>query len=353
MSGEQGKSPSPAAAGSPPTAEAATGILPATHWAGQEIVDDGDSALGADAASSTASLATSILEYRTVHGRTFHSDRVTDHQYWGPNDEKQSESADLIHHTLLLVLDGKLTLAPIPRGIKKVLDVGTGTGSWAMDFADEYPDCEVVGTDISPIQPGWVPPNLLFEIEDATSPWTFAPNSFDFVHMRYLFGAFSDWNAVYREAFRVVKPGGFIESFEASSQFESDDGTLADGSPMDQWGKVYQEAGKRFGRSFSVIDDNVQVPGLEAAGFVDVEVVDGKLPLNGWMEDDKWKEIGQFCRLALEQDIEGYILFIWTQVMGWTAEETKVFIAHLRRQMRDPKLHAYFRYRIVTARKPE
>lgn len=28
------------------------------------------------------------------------------------------------------------------------------------DFADTYPNCEVIGTDISPIQPGWVPPNL-------------------------------------------------------------------------------------------------------------------------------------------------------------------------------------------------
>jgi hypothetical protein len=28
------------------------------------------------------------------------------------------------------------------------------------DFADEYPNAEVIGTDISPIQPSWVPPNL-------------------------------------------------------------------------------------------------------------------------------------------------------------------------------------------------
>lgn len=28
------------------------------------------------------------------------------------------------------------------------------------DFADAYPNCEVTGTDISPIQPTWVPPNL-------------------------------------------------------------------------------------------------------------------------------------------------------------------------------------------------
>lgn len=28
------------------------------------------------------------------------------------------------------------------------------------DFADEYPNAEVIGTDISPIEPFWVPPNL-------------------------------------------------------------------------------------------------------------------------------------------------------------------------------------------------
>lgn len=28
------------------------------------------------------------------------------------------------------------------------------------DFADEFPNTRVIGTDISPIQPSWVPPNL-------------------------------------------------------------------------------------------------------------------------------------------------------------------------------------------------
>ncbi|MBE3043607.1 hypothetical protein IMZ48_13770 [Candidatus Bathyarchaeota archaeon] len=28
------------------------------------------------------------------------------------------------------------------------------------DFADAYPNCEVIGTDISPIQSTWIPPNL-------------------------------------------------------------------------------------------------------------------------------------------------------------------------------------------------
>lgn len=58
-------------------------ILPATHWAqlplDAEAAEDGagnggdeDSAFG-DVASSTASLSESILEYRHILGRTFHS----------------------------------------------------------------------------------------------------------------------------------------------------------------------------------------------------------------------------------------------------------------------------------------
>jgi methylase of polypeptide subunit release factors len=35
---------------------------------------------------------------------------------------------------LLVLLDGKLYLAPIKPNLQHVLDVGTGTGSWAIEF---------------------------------------------------------------------------------------------------------------------------------------------------------------------------------------------------------------------------
>jgi ubiquinone/menaquinone biosynthesis C-methylase UbiE len=41
------------------------------------------------------------------------------------------------HHIFLKMLDGKLTLAPLDQNPpKRVLDVGTGTGIWALDFAE-------------------------------------------------------------------------------------------------------------------------------------------------------------------------------------------------------------------------
>lgn len=145
------------------------------------------------------------------------------------------------------------------------------------DFADEYPDCEVTGTDISPIQPTWVPPNLRFEIEDATKPWTFTPNSFDFVHIRYLYGSIADWNELFKEAYRVTKPGGWVETMEPSSMFHSDNDTVVPGTAMYEWGRVLNEGGRKSGRPFSVLEDNLQQKGLEAAGFVDLKVVEGQV----------------------------------------------------------------------------
>lgn len=46
--------------------------------------------------SSTASIASSILEYRAINGRTYHSARhATD--YFTPNDEQHQESLDITY----------------------------------------------------------------------------------------------------------------------------------------------------------------------------------------------------------------------------------------------------------------
>lgn len=67
-----------------------SGILPAEHWATADKYDS-----SSDSESATTSLAESIYNYRTLHGRTYHSDRGEEQQYWGANDKRQSESLDI------------------------------------------------------------------------------------------------------------------------------------------------------------------------------------------------------------------------------------------------------------------
>ena len=110
----------------------------------EDVVASDDNADNADSSSDsgfdsesllgdeTDTLASSIMHYRMENGRQYHS--YCDGAYWGPNDEHAKEILDFAHHMYLLTLDHKLHLAPVSNP-QRILDVGTGTGIWAIDAA--------------------------------------------------------------------------------------------------------------------------------------------------------------------------------------------------------------------------
>jgi tRNA G26 N,N-dimethylase Trm1 len=60
-----------------------------------------------------------------------------------------------------MTLDNKLSIAPLKKDPHHVLDLATGTGIWAIEFALEHPTAAVIGNDLSPIQPeSYVPYNF-------------------------------------------------------------------------------------------------------------------------------------------------------------------------------------------------
>jgi hypothetical protein len=81
-------------------------------------------------------------------------------------------------------------------------------------------------------------------------------------------GSIADWTELFRQAYTVCKPGGYLESLEGTSVFESDDGTL--GEAMVQFGKFFVEGGKKIGRTFTVHGDEIQRKAMEEVGFVDI-----------------------------------------------------------------------------------
>lgn len=170
--------------------------------------------------------------------------------------------------------------------------------------------------------------------------------------MRWLIGSIVDWSALFKEAYKCCKPGGYVESFEPSPVMESDDGTVLETSAMGQWAKFFIEGGRKFGRSFTVIDDDVQRKAMEEAGFVDIEEYNVMTPIGGWPRDPKMKERGQWVQLVLEQDLEGHVLFLANVAQGWTKEEIHVYIAQLRREVRSGKHHGYYRQKVVWGRRP-
>ncbi|KAM0544534.1 hypothetical protein ACHAPJ_011751 [Fusarium lateritium] len=198
------------------------------------------------------------------------------------------------------------------------------------------------------MQPAWVPPNVKFEIDDATQPWTWPENTLDFVHIRFLNGAIKDWNALFREAYRCCKPGGFVESGEFDPRYYCDDGTAASHEVIKTWNSVFELGGKKLGLSFTVIEDGIQETGIRNAGFEDVNVITYKAPVGAWAKDKKLAEVGRYTQLTLENDMEGYTLFLWTNVLGWPKDEYQTFLMGMRKVLRNTaNIHIYCKYKYV------
>jgi methylase of polypeptide subunit release factors len=144
---------------------------------------DAQAAIQKDGLKSSSSIRTTITNFRTMYGRRYHASEDT--SYWLPNDDEEISRLELQHLIWKFTLNGKLHLAPIPDNVHRVVDHGTGTGQWAIDFADTYPKAEVLGTDLSPIQPKRTPPNCTFVVANIEQNWTFT-ETFDFIHSRFL-----------------------------------------------------------------------------------------------------------------------------------------------------------------------
>lgn len=91
-----------------------------------------------------------------------------------------------------LALEDQSYRAPFPENRPlRILEIGTGTGIWAIQIADKLEHSQVFGNDLSPFQPSWVPMNVEFEVDDCESEWPRRP-PFDFIHPRYMAGSISD-----------------------------------------------------------------------------------------------------------------------------------------------------------------
>jgi len=65
-------------------------------------------------------------------------------EYLAPNDEAELDRLDMHHHLAALLIDGKLHVAPIGENPQAILDVGCGTGIWAIDIGESL--CRVTLT---------------------------------------------------------------------------------------------------------------------------------------------------------------------------------------------------------------
>ncbi|EPS44147.1 hypothetical protein H072_1821 [Dactylellina haptotyla CBS 200.50] len=265
----------------------------------------------------------------------------------------QGSQEELFHHVYLLRLNGRHFLAPIDKEKEpeKILDLGTGYGNWCLDMASIFPDAKIIGNELSPIQPTYVPPNVSFEIDDFNEEWTHHENSFDFVHARALYGSVKDWPTFLRNCHRILKPGAWFESVETVVEIICDDGSIPEDAPIKYWVDVMKEAGERSGMTFDVAG-NVE-KWCKDAGFVEVTQRVFKIPVGPWPKDKYEKTLGSYNLLNMLHASEGFSLHLLTKLGNLTVEEVYDLVEKVRADMKNKKYHSYFRLYVCTARKAE
>lgn len=241
--------------------------------------------------------------FRTVYGRSLN---ILNPIYSLPVDQDEIKRFELHHRMLQFVFHGKNYVGPVRRALqfgqrRRVLDLGTGAGHWAIDIADEFPGSEVVGIDLAPIQPRSVPPNCTFELCDLDqSNIPYPDDHFDFVHARSMHFGIRNYPRLLREIVRVLRPGGLVLLVEPSlTPNITTNGEIAalrqDQPILHGWytlWRTHRECLRRQGIDVTVPQ---RLPGLLAAtqAFENIVTHDGNIPVGFWPQDEQQLTVGQ------------------------------------------------------------
>ncbi|GAB1312861.1 S-adenosyl-L-methionine-dependent methyltransferase [Madurella fahalii] len=285
-------------------------------------------------------------------GRTYHTYKAG--TYLMPNDTEEQDRLDLQHKMTGLIFRGRLSLVPFPKPPANVLDVATGSGIWAIEFAEQHPSSRVTAIDIGNIYPSRPPPaNCTFiSCIDAEDPWTFLPprGTLDYIHLRYVTTCFNSPPAVIRQAFDHLAPGGWIEFQDSDLSLRCENDSLA-GTALERWSRVSVEGARNVGRDILVT--RRYKDWLVEAGFVDVheeEVNRPSMPVSAWPETQEHRAIGAMARVTIGNGIAGAGKY--GRLAGLSGDEVRRLTERVMEDLGNPEIRAYYAVYCVYGRKP-
>ncbi|KAI0830004.1 S-adenosyl-L-methionine-dependent methyltransferase [Hypoxylon sp. FL0890] len=263
-------------------------------------------------------------------GRAFHRN------YFLPSDKQEQERMNLQHEISVEVHDGELYLCPT-KNPRRVLDVGTGTGIWAVEFARRHPESEVLGIDINPVPaPPFIAPNCHFHVADVYEDWKYN-RPFDFIHVRSL-GEPTDSRRLFKSIYDNLAPGGWVEFQEWILHAQSSDRSL-EGTAFQKWNKLMAEGVKNLGKSlFYILDYKRQ---LEQTGFENIVERKYAVPTNTWPPGKQSQKIGAMQRANTLKVIDIYSLSVFSQGLGWSKDALDRLLVEVRKDIENTRIHSY------------
>ncbi|RPA85156.1 S-adenosyl-L-methionine-dependent methyltransferase [Ascobolus immersus RN42] len=274
----------------------------------------------------SCSASASIFDYPYENGRRYHAFRAG--RYLLPNDEIEQERLDLAQSVWLLINDSLVTRSPLEQP-ERILDLGTGTGNWAIEAGDLYPEAEVIGVDLSPIMSEFVPPNVRFEVDDIEDRWLWKKDSFGLIHGRSLSGAIQNWEKLLQNSYDHLCPGGYLEFQEIDmvNPFTNNGNSLKAGSPLMIYTELLHEASIRNSSQLDVASELGIM--MERMGFVDVRCERQELPVRvqqSNQQDSKRSQIAKYALPMLQMSIEAYGMALLTRMLNMSELEARVIM---------------------------
>ncbi|KAL7788734.1 S-adenosyl-L-methionine-dependent methyltransferase [Trichoderma ceciliae] len=288
-----------------------------------------------DAEDGTVPLDETFAETVNHHGRIFQSVALANNIYFAPIDEDEIARLGEMHSMLRTVFDNRLIFPPVSRP-GTILECGFGAANWAIDVAEQYPDAEIVGLDISPhMIPEETPDNLDLQVDDLNGEFTFPSNHFDVVHSQMMAGGIhaSRWRSYLKDIYRVLQPGGWCQLVEIYFNAQSDNGTLSPDHALSRWSSGYLDAmhPQKDPRAALRLKD-----WMRSAGFSEIESRLLTLPMCPWPSDPRDHEIGALNVSNVSQLLYSTGLYPFTHTRGMSLEDFQLLVAQARNEASNP-----------------
>lgn len=137
--------------------------------------------------------------------------------YLLPADKLEHDRLELQNFALFLALEGNypardvVQRALLPRTDRRcqLLDIGTGSGSWAEAMAREFPHADVLGVDLVAVaRTPQTPPNCRFMMANINDGMPEYHDMFDVVHARSVTSGLTSISGYLDEVAKLLRPGG-------------------------------------------------------------------------------------------------------------------------------------------------
>ncbi|EJU01928.1 S-adenosyl-L-methionine-dependent methyltransferase [Dacryopinax primogenitus] len=277
--------------------------------------------------------------------RTWHE---ADAPYTFANDDTEWERLNGVHRAIKEYLGNRVTLAPLEDltpSPKNILELGAGTGVWAMDVANMFPNATVTAVDISFNNIRNPPRNVVLKQLNLLEGFPWEPETFDIVHMRFLLVHMPNFPELAKKCAQVLRPGGILLLEDLDLNLYAMDGEITDNIRT-----FYDHYHGHMAKSGVDGETGAKLEGVlhQLRMFSDIHVHNMPAPISGPFTDDpKLNKMGAEMRKSLGKAFDG----IWVKMPGsGITQEMHDAMVH---DAHDPSRQMYMDFYWTWSRKAE